>query len=154
MTWPFNFSHGTHEEQGKRIEAVRRAAARAGKRVGLMLDTRGPEIRIGTFAEGRAYLERDSTFVLATKEQVGDSGIANVSYPGFPGIVAPGQTILVDDGNISLTVLDVAGETVTTRVLNPGVVSNRKKVSVTAVTFLCLSRFPGHIRPPVRRHVG
>jgi pyruvate kinase len=126
----FNFSHGTHEEQGKRIEAVRRAAARAGKRVGLMLDTRGPEIRIGTFAEGRAYLERDSTFVLTTKEQVGDSGIANVSYPGFPGIVAPGQTILVDDGNIILTVLDVAGDTVTTRVLNPGVVSNRKKVSV------------------------
>ncbi|MGE5579308.1 MAG: pyruvate kinase [Bacillota bacterium] len=126
----FNFSHGTHEEQGKRIETVRLAAARAGKRVGIMLDTRGPEIRVGTFAEGRAFLKKDSTFILTTTDQVGDSSIAHVNMPDLPSIVAPGQAILVDDGNITLTVVDVTDDAVVTRVQSPGVISNRKKVSV------------------------
>jgi len=126
----FNFSHGIHEEQGRRIEAVRRTAARAGRRVGLMLDTRGPEVRVGAFAEGRAFLKKDSIFVLTTRDRLGDSSIAHVSFSGLPELVTPGQTILVDDGNIILTVLEVSGDKVITRVQNPGVISNRKKVSV------------------------
>ena len=129
----FNFSHGTHEEHGKRIEAVRRAARRAGKRVGIMLDTRGPEIRVGTFAEGRVLLEKGSLFALTTRQVPGDCRIAHVNLVDFPDMVKPGQRVLVDDGNIMLDVTEVSGDTVTMRVLNSGYVSNRKKVSVPGV---------------------
>ena len=126
----FNFSHGTHEEHGRRIGAVRTAAARAGKRIGIMLDTRGPEIRVGTFADGKVLLEKGSAFALTTRRVPGDFRIAHVNFAGFPDMVKPGQRVLVDDGNIMLDVTAVSGDTVTLKVLNSGYISNRKKVSV------------------------
>lgn len=126
----FNFSHGTHEEHGRRIEAVRAATRRAGKRIGIMLDTRGPEIRLGLFAGGLAVLEKGSDFTLTTKQALGDSRTAHIDLPGFPKAVWPGAQILVDDGNIVLRVIETSEDAVKTRVLNSGVVSDRKKVSV------------------------
>ena len=129
----FNFSHGTQEEHGKRMELVRRASRRAGKRIGIMLDTRGPEIRLGRFEGGRARLEKGSIFELTTEEIMGNSQMASVSLRSLPDIVARGSTILLDDGNIQLEVVEARGDRVVTRVLNDGVVSDRKKVSLPGV---------------------
>jgi len=126
----FNFSHGTHEEHGRRIDAVRQAAARVRKRIGIMLDTRGPEIRLGLFEGGRALLQKGQTFTLTTQEVLGNSRAAHVGLPGFPGIVSAGSRVLLDDGNIALLVTGASGESVTAEVLNSGVISDRKKVSV------------------------
>ncbi len=126
----FNFSHGTQEEHGVRMETVRRAARRAGRRIGLMLDTRGPEIRLGQFDGGKALLEEGAPFVLTTKDVKGTSREATVSFSGFPDVVRPEHLVLLDDGNIQLEVLEVDSDKVVTKVLNTGVISNRKKVSV------------------------
>lgn len=126
----FNFSHGSHTEHAVRIEAVRRAARRAGKRVGIMLDTRGPEIRLGMFAGDRVLVEKGEVFSLTTRQMLGDSRMAHVNLPDFPSVVKPGQRVLIDDGNIVLDVIEVRGNTVDMKVLNTGHISNRKKVSV------------------------
>lgn len=126
----FNFSHGTQEEHGARMEAVRSAATRAGRRIGLMLDTRGPEIRLGQFGGGKVFLEEGTLFVLTTDDVMGTSQKAAVSFTGFPDIVRPESLVLLDDGNIQLEVIEVGRGRVITRVLNTGVISDRKKVSV------------------------
>jgi pyruvate kinase len=126
----FNFSHGTHEEHGRRIKAVREAAARCGKRVGIMLDTRGPEVRLGLFQEGSAELKRGSIFTLRNYDVLGTSEEAEVSLKSLPGLVKKGSTILLDDGNIRLKVIDCTDDSVITEVQNDGVIKDRKKVSL------------------------
>ncbi|MBE3519538.1 MAG: pyruvate kinase [Firmicutes bacterium] len=129
----FNFSHGTREEHGARINLVKAASRRAGRRVGLMLDTRGPEIRLGLFEGGRAHLRPGQRFVLTTRDVTGNSEIATVTYRKLPERVSKGSRILLDDGNIVLEVDEVSGEDIFTKVLNDGVISDRKKVSVPGV---------------------
>lgn len=129
----FNFSHGTREEHGARINLVKAASRRAGRRTGLMLDTRGPEIRLGLFEGGRAHLRPGQRFVLTSKDVTGTSEIATVTYKKLPERVSKGSRILLDDGNIVLEVDEVSGEAIFTRVLNEGVISDRKKVSVPGV---------------------
>jgi len=126
----FNFSHGTHEEHGARMENLRWAARRAGKRIGIMLDTRGPEIRLGEFQDGKAYLEEGSRFVLTAEKILGNSKQASVSFPKLSEIVSPGTLILLDDGNIQLEALEAGDGVIVTRVLNSGWISDRKKVAV------------------------
>lgn len=126
----FNFSHGTHEEHGNRVSAVRNAASSVGKRVGIMLDTRGPEIRLGLFQEGKACLAEGQTFVLYTEERIGDSRGASVSYPSLPSFVREGALILLDDGNIALRVTRVGSDEIAAVVVNSGTISDRKKVSI------------------------
>lgn len=126
----FNFSHGTQEEHGKRMELVRRASARAKKRIGIMLDTRGPEIRLGNFEGGQAFLKKGDTFVLTTHQVAGNSKEAYVSLKILPQLVSPGSVILLDDGNIQLEVLETGKDKVVTKILNDGIISDRKKVSL------------------------
>jgi len=126
----FNFSHGTHEEHGARMENLRWAARRAGKRIGIMLDTRGPELRLGEFQDGKAYLEEGSRFVLTAEKILGNSKQASVSFPKLSEIVSPGTLILLDDGNIQLEALEAGDGVIVTRVLNSGWISDRKKVAV------------------------
>ena len=76
----FNFSHGTHEEHGLNMERVRRASLRAGKRVGLMLDTRGPEIRLGVFRDGGVFLKEGNRIVLTTEDVIGTAEMCSVSF--------------------------------------------------------------------------
>ena len=129
----FNFSHGNREEHGARINLVKAASRQAGHRVGLMLDTRGPEIRLGAFEEGRAHLRPGQRFILTSKNVTGTSERASVTYGKLPERVSKGSRILLDDGNVSLEVNEVSGEDIFTTVLNEGVVSDRKKVSVPGV---------------------
>jgi len=144
-----NFSHGSQEEHGRRMDLVRRASQRAGKRIGIMLDTRGPEIRLGAFREGKAILRKGSCFVLSTREVLGDSSGSSVSLKMFPAVVSKGTLVLLDDGNIQLEVVDVSEDQVVTRVLNEGVISDRKKVSVPGARLSGLPAVDGKDRDDI-----
>lgn len=128
-----NFSHGTHEEHARRIERIRRAAEETGKTVAILLDTKGPEIRTGDLREGMAELKEGETFVLTTEQVEGDATRVSVSYAGLPGDVRPGSTILIDDGLIKLTVTEVREKEIVCRVVNSGVLGNRKGINVPGV---------------------
>ena len=136
-----NLSHGTHEEHLRRIETLRAACDVVGQPVAVMLDTKGPEIRLGRFAGGGADLVEGSEFTLTTLEVLGNQGIAQVLHAGFPRDVAKGMRVLLDDGNISLEVLEVGETDVRCRVLNSGRISDRKKVNLpdAAVSLPALS---------------
>ncbi|MFS8513508.1 MAG: pyruvate kinase [Planifilum fulgidum] len=128
-----NFSHGSHEEHALRIERIRRAAAETGKTVAILLDTKGPEIRTGDLREGEVELKEGETFILTTEPVEGDASRVSVSYAGLPQDVRPGSTILIDDGLIKLTVVEVRGHEIVCRVVNSGVLKNRKGVNVPGV---------------------
>ena len=126
----FNFSHGTHREHEARIQNLRWAAERAKRRIGIMLDTRGPEIRLGEFQAGKAFLKAGSKFVLTGEKVLGNALKASVSFPRLWAFVGPGSLILLDDGNIQLEVTDSSEGAITARVMNSGVITDRKKVSI------------------------
>lgn len=125
-----NFSHGTHEEHKRRIALIRQAARETTIPVAIMLDTRGPEIRIGVFEKGKAVLNEGDRFVLSTGEIMGNKERVSVNYKGLPRDVSPGMEILLDDGLISLEVVAVEDTEITCSVKNGGEISDRKKVSV------------------------
>ena len=96
----FNFSHGTHEDHGRRIRQVREAAVAVKAPVAIMLDTKGPEIRLGLFEGGKAVLKTGSTFTLTTEECLGNAERAYVTYAELPDLshCYPGEinTVLLD----------------------------------------------------------
>ena len=130
----FNFSHGSHEEQGKRIKMLRAASAKLKKSVALLLDTKGPEIRLGKFVEGKVHLKTGQRFTLTVKDILGTIEMASVNYKLLPQEVIAGNTILLSDGLISLHVDDVQGDEIITTVLNSGEISDRKRVAVPGVS--------------------
>ncbi|MDN4592943.1 pyruvate kinase [Polycladomyces subterraneus] len=125
-----NFSHGSHEEHGRRIEAVRRAAAELGRTVAILLDTKGPEIRTGELQGGEAELKAGDRLTLTTEPILGNAQRVSVSYEGLPADVKPGSTILIDDGLIRLDVEAVEGTEIHCRVANGGLLKNRKGVNL------------------------
>lgn len=127
-----NLSHGSREEQMDRAGKVRRVAGRCGREVGLLADLKGPKIRIESFADSPVDLEDGAHFVLDASEThtAGDSTRVNVSYPGLPGDVSPGQVLLLDDGLISMKVLEVKGSEIHCRVINGGQLGNRKGLNL------------------------
>ncbi|MCL6634747.1 MAG: pyruvate kinase [Peptococcaceae bacterium] len=128
-----NFSHGTHEEHARRISNVRRAAGEVGKNVAIMLDTKGPEIRLGYFQEEPVTLAEGEEVTLTTEDIKGDKTRIPVNYPGLPADVRPGDTILVADGLIALKVLSASGKEIRCRVVNGGELSSQKGVHVPGV---------------------
>jgi len=129
----YNFSHGTHEDHARRMRNTRQAAKETGKIIALMLDTKGPEIRLGTFRQGKALLKEGDLFTLTTRAVEGTEREVSVLYPGLPEDVQPGNFLLLDDGNIRLEVLEIKGTDILCRVLNGGVLSDHKKVNVPGV---------------------
>ncbi|MBN2908995.1 pyruvate kinase [Polycladomyces sp. WAk] len=125
-----NFSHGSHEEHGRRIDAVRQAAAELGKTVAILLDTKGPEIRTGELQGGEAELKTGDRLTLTTEPILGNAQRVSVSYEGLPADVQPGSTILIDDGLIRLDVEAVEGTEIHCRVANGGLLKNRKGVNL------------------------
>lgn len=125
-----NFSHGTHETHANNIERVKRIRAELGLPVAIMLDTKGPEIRIGDFASGHAHLKKGQTFTLCIAEVPGDESRVTVSYKHLPKDVREGSTILIDDGLVSLTVLRLSDNEIVCRVENEGEISDHKGVNV------------------------
>jgi pyruvate kinase len=95
-----NFSHGTHEEHLKKIEALRGISERLKQPVSILQDLAGPKIRVGKVKEGGVELKRGETFFLTNREVLGDATGVSVSYPSLPDEVKPGDTILLADGTI------------------------------------------------------
>lgn len=129
----FNFSHGNHEDHAKRIELVRAAARKVKRPVALMLDTKGPEMRVGKFAEGKVFLNAGQTFILTARDVVGTTEIVSVNHGLLPHEVQPGNIILLADGLISLKVERVESDDIVTIVQNSGELSNNKRVAVPGV---------------------
>ena len=126
----FNFSHGDHAYHKKMMDTFRRVRDRLKLPAAVMLDTKGPEIRLGTFDGGRVTLHEGDTFVLTTKETTGTAERAYINFPGLPGQVTEGVRILIDDGRVALRVTDTAEDEVHTVVEVGGVVSDRKSINL------------------------
>ena len=129
----FNFSHGDHEEQLSRLKALRETRERLGLPVAALMDTKGPEIRLKEFAEGKVILEAGQSFTLTTDDVVGDENRVSVSYKNLPKDVSVGTHILIDDGLIEMQVTKVDGNDIVCDVINGGKVSNKKGVNVPNV---------------------
>lgn len=123
-----NFSHGDPSAQAVRAEAVREAARRVGREVGILADLPGPKIRIEKFANDRVELKTGDRFDLVAREDAppGTEHEVGVSYLGLPGDVTAGDVLLLDDGMMQMQVERVEGERIVCTVLNDGVLSNRK----------------------------
>jgi pyruvate kinase len=123
-----NFSHGTPEHHAARVAAIRDAAARQGREVGILADLQGPKIRIEKFQEDKVLLRAGQDFTLVCRADAppGDSTQVGVSYLGLVNDVHAGDTLLLDDGLMAVEVTAVEGERIHTRVLTDGALSNRK----------------------------
>lgn len=123
-----NFSHGSASEHAARVARVRAAARALGREIGILGDLQGPKIRIERFAQGPVALRAGEAFTLHARADAapGDASGVGVSYLGLPGDVHPGDVLLLDDGLIGLQVERIEGERVHTRVLNDGLLSDRK----------------------------
>jgi len=129
-----NFSHGTHEEHKKRIDNIKKVRQKLNKHVAIMLDTKGPEVRLGTFKTGSAELKVGSSFTLTTRDVEGDDSIVSISYKDITKEVTTGSRILIADGLIELKVLDKNETDVFCQVINGGIVTNRKNVNIPGAT--------------------
>ncbi|WP_054251714.1 pyruvate kinase [Neofamilia massiliensis] len=129
-----NFSHGTHPEHQVRIDRIRKVADKLGLSIAIMLDTKGPEIRLGDFKDGQIEVEIGDTFTLTTRDILGDKTIVSVSHQGLASDVKVGDLILIDDGLIELEVREIKdGTDIICRVNNSGQMSNHKGVNVPNV---------------------
>lgn len=126
----FNLSHGTHADHTIRFQALRQAAQASGRHVGAMWDTKGPEVRLGTFSEKTVTLKTGETFVLMEAPTQGTASSASTTLADLTRYVKPGMTILLDDGNVTLTVLGTEPGRVVTRIQAGGELSSRKKVTL------------------------
>ncbi|MDE3009791.1 MAG: pyruvate kinase [Pseudomonadota bacterium] len=124
-----NFSHGSEADHIGRAELVRSVAARINRTVGILADLQGPKIRVGKFQDGRVTLNTGDTFLLDAECQLGNQERVGLDYPELPNDVKPGDTLLLDDGKIELTVVRVDGLVVNTRVVQGGVLSNNKGIN-------------------------
>ena len=129
----FNFSHGLHDEQKGRIDKLKEIRTRLNKPVAALLDTKGPEIRIREFENGKVTLKEGQEFTLTTEEIVGNEKIVSVTYKDLYKDVKPGNSILIDDGLIGLEVKKIKGQDIICKVVNGGVLGNKKGVNLPGV---------------------
>lgn len=129
-----NFSHGSHEEHKKRIDAIKKVRGEMNLPIAIMLDTKGPEIRLGDFTEGTIELEQDDIFTLTTRDILGDKTIVSISYKGLPQDIQVGGRILIDDGLVELKILEIIdGTDIKCIAINRGTLKNHKGVNVPNV---------------------
>jgi pyruvate kinase len=125
-----NFSHGTGQDKIALAKLVRQVSQSTGREVAIMADLQGPKIRVGKFAEGRVMLEPGAQFVLdASREEPGDINGVGLDYKELPRDVRPGDSLLLNDGLIVLTVDSVHGDQIRTTVVAGGVLSNNKGIN-------------------------
>ena len=129
----FNFSHGSHEEHKGRLDLLKSLREELGKPVAALLDTKGPEIRLKDFKNGTEMLEAGQTFTLTTRDVEGTKEICSITYKDLPHDVAPGGTIMLDDGLIKLQIQTVNDTDIVCTVLNNGKIKNKKGVNVPGV---------------------
>lgn len=129
-----NFSHGSYEEHGNRINTLRSVAAEKDVNLGILLDTKGPEIRTGLVPDEGVILEKGGRFILDNNEQLGSSERVFVSYENLWQEVYPGTHILLDDGLIDLEVESIQEGKIITLIKNGGLLKSRKGVNVPGVS--------------------
>lgn len=130
----FNFSHGDHQEHLGRINMVREAAKKAGKVISLILDTKGPEMRLGEFKDGKVMLEKGNKFTLTFEDIPGDETHVSVNHKGLYTEVKPGDTLLLSDGLVALKVDEIKGKDIITTIQNSGKMSTKKRVAAPGVS--------------------
>ena len=140
----FNFSHGPHDEQMGRLKMLRKLRKELGKYVAALLDTKGPEIRLVEFGKGKTELKTGQTFTLTTDDILGTDERVSITYKNLADDVKPGDHILIDDGLVGLEVVEIKpvatpvntminARDIVCKVLNDGVISNKKGVNVPNV---------------------
>ncbi len=125
-----NFSHGSHEEQQKRIDKLYELRKKYQKPIAALLDTKGPEIRLGDFNDGKVNLKQGQKFSLVTNEVLGDETKAYVTYKQLPEDVEPGTRILMDDGLVEMIVEAVDETQIDCVVVGDCELKNHKGVNV------------------------
>jgi len=129
-----NFSHGSHEDHARMLQIVRAEAERRARAIAVLLDLQGPKIRVGRFETGQAELRPGAAFTITTDTSViGDQHRVSTTYPGLPQDVRPGDTILLDDGYLSLAVRAVRDREVETIVVAGGMLKNNKGINLPGV---------------------
>jgi len=128
-----NMSHGEHSHHAKTLANVRQAAEELGRPVGVFADLQGPKIRLGRFSDGPHTLEPGDRFTITTEDIPGTREICSTTFKGLPQDVAPGDTLLINDGKVSLRALEVDGPRVVTEVVVGGEVSNNKGINLPGV---------------------
>lgn len=129
-----NFSHGDHSEHLERINRIKKLRQELGLHVGIMLDTKGPEIRIGKFKDGMTVsLKPGDKFILTTRDIIGDENIVSVTYKDLPKDLIVGARLLIDDGLVEFVVEKIEDTEIYTRVVNYGELKDRKGVNVPNV---------------------
>lgn len=126
----FNFSHGSHEEHAARLAKLRALRDELCMPVAALLDTKGPEIRLKNFKNGKVTLKAGQTFTLTTRDVEGDENICSITYKELPQDLAPGARVLLDDGLVGMKVDAIQGDDIICTVQNGGPVSNHKGVNV------------------------
>lgn len=129
----FNFSHETHESHGKAIDLFRSVRDRLGVAAAVMLDTRGPEIRLKDFEGGKTELTEGQQFTITTADTLGNSEIAQMTLKEIPKRLNIGARILIDDGKVVLTVEEIGEKEIRCRVVSGGVISNHKGINIPNV---------------------
>ena len=128
-----NLSHGGHPEHQGRMDRVREAAKEAGVPIAILVDLQGPKIRLARFKAGPHDLVRGDIFTITTDEVEGTKERVGTTYKGLPGDCKPGDRILIDDGKVTVEVVEVKGNDVVTKVIEPGAVSNNKGINLPGV---------------------
>ena len=124
-----NFSHGTYEDHKKRIELIRAVREKLGIPVAIMLDTKGPEYRIGLIENGKAEITEGSEYVFTPDDVLGNSSRVSVSYKALAKELSVGDTVLVNNGLLVFRVESIRGGDVVCKALNGGIISDRKSMS-------------------------
>jgi len=128
-----NLSHGSYEEHQARLDSVRNAAKAAGRPVAILVDLQGPKIRLARFKAGPHDLARGDIFTITTEDVEGTKERVGTTYKGLPGDCKAGDRILIDDGKVTVEVVEVKGNDVVTKVIEPGAVSNNKGINLPGV---------------------
>ncbi len=126
----FNFSHNEHEEHGRRMDELCHLREKYDKPVAILLDTKGPEIRLGDFARGKENLERGQMFTLTGRQVEGNDREVSITYPDLANEVSAGTRILIDDGLVELEVKETEGKDIRCLVKTEGTVSDHKGVNI------------------------
>ncbi|VAW58832.1 Pyruvate kinase [hydrothermal vent metagenome] len=127
-----NYSHGSHEEQSRRVEMVRAAADKFGRVVGVLADLQGPKIRTERFAEGKVYLNEGDAFFLDAgfDPSAGTTEGVGITYKSLPGDVKSGNRLVLDDGRMLLDVISVEGLRINCKVAHSGYLSDKKGINL------------------------
>ena len=129
-----NFSHGTHEDHGEKIELIQRVREKLGLPIAIMLDTKGPEYRIKTFKDKKIYLEEGAEFTFTTDDVVGDESRVSVTYKHLPEELNIGDRILLNNGLVIFDVVKISGADVVCKVVSGGALSDRKSMNFPGKT--------------------